>query len=159
MPQKTIYVKDADLPLMKRAESELGVSLSALFAECLKEHLERAQAKGGIDSMSKLSVTLWNQRGEPSIHKSFVGRWLVAPEDDMRATEDDVENWDAGACWAIAQTRKGSFAVYSFHCNGMWKPSLEVCDSLDDLQGEVPESILAEAASELRVPYEIELDI
>jgi hypothetical protein len=45
MPTKTLYVKDADLPLFERAQNELGESLSALMALCLRRQLE-AQATG-----------------------------------------------------------------------------------------------------------------
>jgi hypothetical protein len=36
---RTIYVRDADVPLFDRAQDELGKSVSALFAEFLKERL------------------------------------------------------------------------------------------------------------------------
>ena len=39
MPNKTIYVKDADVPLFERAQQELGDSVSALFAEFLQERV------------------------------------------------------------------------------------------------------------------------
>jgi len=49
MPNKTIYVKDSDLPLWDRAQRELGGSISSIFVEYLKERLEvetgRKQAK------------------------------------------------------------------------------------------------------------------
>jgi hypothetical protein len=41
MPNKTIYVKDADLPLFEQAQELLGDSVSALFAEFLKERVGR----------------------------------------------------------------------------------------------------------------------
>ena len=37
MPNKTIYVKDADLPLFERAQEQFGESVSAVFAEFLRE--------------------------------------------------------------------------------------------------------------------------
>ncbi|MBV9266288.1 MAG: hypothetical protein JO061_08990 [Acidobacteriaceae bacterium] len=36
MPNKTIYVKDSDLPLLEQAQQELGDSVSAMFAEFLR---------------------------------------------------------------------------------------------------------------------------
>jgi len=41
MPNKTIYIKDSDLPLWERAQNELGESVSSTFVEFLKERLER----------------------------------------------------------------------------------------------------------------------
>ncbi len=40
MPTKTLYVKDADLPLFERAQEELGESISALLADCLRQQLK-----------------------------------------------------------------------------------------------------------------------
>jgi hypothetical protein len=39
MPNKTIYVKDADLPLFEQAQELLGESVSSVFAEFLKERV------------------------------------------------------------------------------------------------------------------------
>ena len=39
MPNKTIYVKEADLPLFEQAQELLGESVSSMFAEFLKERV------------------------------------------------------------------------------------------------------------------------
>ncbi|HEV3331609.1 MAG TPA: hypothetical protein VG096_11545 [Bryobacteraceae bacterium] len=39
MPNKTIYVRDADVPLLERASEELGESISALFASFLRDRV------------------------------------------------------------------------------------------------------------------------
>jgi len=39
MPNRTIYVKEADLPLFERAQEELGESISALFSDFLRHRL------------------------------------------------------------------------------------------------------------------------
>ena len=41
MPNKTIYVKDTDLPLMEQAQEQLGDSVSAMFAEFLRERVAK----------------------------------------------------------------------------------------------------------------------
>jgi hypothetical protein len=40
MPNKTIYVKDSDLPLWEAAQAKLGESMSTLFAEFLRQRIE-----------------------------------------------------------------------------------------------------------------------
>ncbi len=40
MATKTLYVKDSDLPLFERAQQELGESISALMADCLRRQLK-----------------------------------------------------------------------------------------------------------------------
>ncbi len=39
MPNKTIYIKDADLPLLEQAQEQLGDSVSSMFAEFLRERV------------------------------------------------------------------------------------------------------------------------
>jgi hypothetical protein len=41
MPNKTIYIKAADLPLWDKAQRELGESISSGFVEYLRDRLER----------------------------------------------------------------------------------------------------------------------
>jgi len=41
MPNKTIYVKDTDLPLLKQAQEQLGDSVSSIFAEFLRERVAK----------------------------------------------------------------------------------------------------------------------
>ena len=41
MPNKTIYVKDTDLPLLEQAQEQLGDSISSMFAEFLRERVAK----------------------------------------------------------------------------------------------------------------------
>lgn len=41
MPNKTIYVKDGDLPLLEQAQEQLGESVSSMFAEFLRERIAK----------------------------------------------------------------------------------------------------------------------
>ena len=41
MARKTLYVKEADLPVFEKAQIELGDSLSAILIECVREKLSR----------------------------------------------------------------------------------------------------------------------
>ena len=41
MPNKTVYVKDTDLPLLEQAQEQLGDSVSAMFAEFLRERVAK----------------------------------------------------------------------------------------------------------------------
>src|SRR5690348_8058299 len=41
MPNKTIYVKDSDLPLLEQAQQQLGDSVSSMFAEFLRERVAK----------------------------------------------------------------------------------------------------------------------
>jgi hypothetical protein len=41
MPNKTIYVKDADVQLLEQAQEQLGESISSMFAEFLRERVAK----------------------------------------------------------------------------------------------------------------------
>jgi hypothetical protein len=41
MPNKTIYIKDTDLPLLEQAQEQLGDSVSSMFAEFLRERVAK----------------------------------------------------------------------------------------------------------------------
>jgi len=41
MPNKTIYVKDADVTLLEQAQEQLGESVSSMFAEFLRERVAK----------------------------------------------------------------------------------------------------------------------
>ena len=59
MPNKTIYVKDADMPLFEQAQELLGESVSAVFAEFLKERVGRISPE---ERMSELASQIARKR-------------------------------------------------------------------------------------------------
>jgi hypothetical protein len=61
MPNKTIYIKDSDLPLWDRAQKELGESISSAFVDHLKERLEtetKRNKRGKLDMVQAMDVLL-----------------------------------------------------------------------------------------------------
>lgn len=64
MPNKTIYIKDSDLPTWDRAQKELGESVSSVLVDYLKERLEaeairkRAKKAGRTDEVQWLNALL-----------------------------------------------------------------------------------------------------
>jgi len=112
------------------------------------------------DGMKRIVVAA----GSPPINKAFVGRWLVGDKDHgMRAEQADnsQQDWDAGAEWSVALTRRGKLVVCISHCNNLWETSMNVHENFDELkdEAELPQNVLAATAEELGVPYEIDLDI
>lgn len=47
MPNKTLYVKDADLPLFEQAQKQLGDSVSSIFAEFLRDRVANLRPEEG----------------------------------------------------------------------------------------------------------------
>lgn len=70
MPNKTLYVKDSDLPLFERAQQQLGDSISSMFAEFLRERVIIAIPEEGrimvlIDQISQLRDAIGKERDLP----------------------------------------------------------------------------------------------
>ena len=57
MPNKTLYVKDADLPLFEQAQEQLGDSVSSMFAEFLRERVASLTPEEGriVELMNEIS--------------------------------------------------------------------------------------------------------
>jgi len=64
LPNKTIYIKDADLALWDRAQHELEESVSSAFVDYLRERLEaeatrrKAKKAGRIDEVQAVNALL-----------------------------------------------------------------------------------------------------
>ncbi len=61
MPNKTIYVRDCDLPLWDRAQKELGESISSAFVDYLKTRLEaesKRRKRGKLDMVQAMDGLL-----------------------------------------------------------------------------------------------------
>ena len=69
MPNKTIYVKDADLPLFEQAQALLGESISSMFADFLKERVGKVTPEERmaelVNQISRKRAALKKERGLP----------------------------------------------------------------------------------------------
>jgi hypothetical protein len=79
LPNKTIYIKDSDLPIWDRAQNKLGESISSIVVECLRErlHAEAITRKVGksvtkVEAMNDLLAEI-NATGnlDLELHPSF----------------------------------------------------------------------------------------
>jgi hypothetical protein len=57
LPNKTIYVKDSDLPLWNTAQKKLGESISSLFVDYLRERIE-TKAWEKMDEIQAMNALL-----------------------------------------------------------------------------------------------------
>lgn len=82
MPNKTIYVKDSDLPLWDRAQRELGESISSVFVEYLKERLEveisrkKAKKAGKVEEVQAMNSLLADVNAELNLDIELHPFWL-----------------------------------------------------------------------------------
>jgi hypothetical protein len=69
MPNKTIYVKDSELPLFEQAQELLGESVSSMFAEFLKERVGKLAPEERMaelaNQISRKRVALKKENGLP----------------------------------------------------------------------------------------------
>ena len=157
MPNKAIYVKEADAELWGKAEKLAGGSLSALITEAVRRYVEEEERKeqakmGTIQTVEPIEVEL-------AAHKAqFVGEWLLDPDPDETRTGEP--GYDAGAYYGVALTERGNIAVYTRHVTDGFAPTLVAYDTFEKAEEwGVPADILATAANAMGADYVLKLDI
>jgi EXLDI family protein len=153
MPQKMIYIAEADWPVFEHAQQLAGTTLSATIARAMRLFVEREEAKRADLRAVTLMV---GQEGRPMERKQFRGRLLArqrehTPEDDLRVQ-------------IVYLTAKGQFAVYtktiahwSSYAGTSWQDwnwsttdyRLDVYETLDALRPHVGEQLFAAVAHRL----------
>ena len=116
---------------------------------------------------NKIRLRFWDENENPTIVKTFTGRWIVGDEQEGVRAHDDSARWDAGAEWSVAQSTGGKLVVYVQHCNDGFAPLMEVYDSFDELRDDtdqhggraIPQNVVAATAGALGIEYEYEIDI
>ncbi|WP_069804766.1 EXLDI protein [Thermogemmatispora onikobensis] len=100
MPNRTIYVADADLPIFEKAQRLAGGNLSATIAAALRRFVEREEARqAGFGEVTVRVGTV------ARVYKRFLGRLLARGL--SRQPERGRE-----MLYRVYLTRKGKFAVY-----------------------------------------------
>lgn len=103
----SIYISEADQPLIERAKSEIGEGLSGLFIDCIRRRLAERDRK---DEMREIVLSFCDEKGQPSVKKQFRGRWLFGSE-----TEGVwIKGWDQQRPFSVALTERGQIAIYAF---------------------------------------------
>lgn len=141
MPNRTIYVSDADLPVFEEAQRLAGDNLSATIARALRRFTEvqQSQANGFKDITVQVGKVAY-------IPKRFTGRSLAKGQVGGPATPRQTS-------YEVFQTVKGRFALHSKE-QSHWGDSraeyrLEVFDTLEELQPHIPEELYRAVALNL----------
>ena len=102
MPNRTIYVADADMPIFEKAQKLAGDNLSAAIAHALRTFVEREEARqSGYEE-----ITVKVGKGRPYLQQQFRGRRIASRR--LRLSNDARM-----LTIIVYQTAKGRFAVYS----------------------------------------------
>lgn len=113
MPNKTIYVRDEDLPIFEQAEELGGDSLSAVIAEAVKRFVSAEKAKAAGFEQFTLEVGQVNSRGADDVRKiRFVGRKLAG---QTAYTGQTSSQDDRGTDYRVYQTKAGKIIVHWRH--------------------------------------------
>lgn len=157
VPNKTIYIREADTEVWERAEKLAGGSVSALITEALRRYISAEEQKEQTD-MENIEVDLQRTKWDTPYTVQFVGRWLLHPDpSDTRTSED---GYDAGAYFGVALTQRGKIAVYVQHVNDGFAPRLTPYSSFEEAERSgVPGDILATAAADMGADYVQKWDI
>ncbi|RIH81578.1 EXLDI protein [Calidithermus terrae] len=152
MPNKTIYVSEADLPVFERAQELAGGNLSSTIANALRRFVQEHEPdeRGFRDVEVKVGKIA-------HVQKRFKGRLLVKGRlSERRAPLKEYE---------VYETAKGRVAVYTcqtYHGelgHLIQDCRLEVYESIEDLVGQVPEELYLAARQMLSGNPVEELDI
>ncbi|MGY1822983.1 EXLDI protein [Geodermatophilus sp. SYSU D00079] len=172
MPNKTIYVSDADLPVFQRAQELTGGNLSAAISRALRRLVEVEEGRlQGFDE-----VTVGVGAGARRLQR-FQGVLLA---EWNRSTASGVERY------RVYRTRTGRFAVHTARPEGHvhtagedgrltgWRKhltadqqwgqvpasaTLEVFDTFEELRGAVPAELAALVEVHATEPEVEDLDI
>ncbi|MGZ3610767.1 MAG: EXLDI protein [Ktedonobacteraceae bacterium] len=102
MPNRTIYVAEADLPIFEKAQKLAGDNLSAAIAQALHYFVEREETRrSGFEE-----ITVKVGKGRPYLTKQFRGRLLAKRR--IR-----IQNGTRLLTLIVYQTAKGRFAMYT----------------------------------------------
>jgi len=82
MPNKTLYVRDADVPLFEQAQEQLGDSVSAMFAEFLRDRVARVTPEESriIELMEQITRARDAIRKERSLPEFLEHEYTAAEE-------------------------------------------------------------------------------
>jgi EXLDI family protein len=172
VPNKTIYVADADLPLFTRAQELTGDNLSATIVRALRRLVQVEE--GRAEGYEEITVRVGTGAGR---RQRFVGVLLV---EWSRSTSDREERY------RVYRSRSGKYlmhlkrseeTVWTAGPDGQaagWRKyvatdqqwgtlprsaSLQVFDDLNQLRGQVPPElyVLVEAAAEQPVVEDLDI--
>jgi EXLDI family protein len=102
MPNRTIYVADADMPIFEKAQQLAGDNLSATIVQALRRFVETEEAK--VSGFEEITVRVG--KGRPYLRKQFQGR-LIAKR---RLPAQGGTKW---LVLLVYQTAKGRFALHT----------------------------------------------
>lgn len=172
VPNKTIYVSDADLALFQRAQEIVGGNLSAAIVRALRRMVDAEDALQ--DGFDEITVSVGAGKGRRQrFFGVLLGEWARSTKDRVEQfhvyrtrtgkyvlhTERSAQaHWSAGADGTATGLRK------YFSSDQQWGTTppiatLEILDALDDLRERVPDELFELVLTADEQPFVEDLDI
>ena len=173
MPNKTIYVSDSDLPLFQRAQELTGGNLSAAITQALHRLVDAEEAREAGFAEVTVKVGTGKSRRQQRFHGVPLGEW-------SRSDRNHVESY------RVWRSRQGRFVLHTetseqwvhtagpegqvtgwrrhFAADQQWgqipaSATLEVFETLDELEPKVPDELFAIVSANADLPEVEDLDI
>lgn len=172
VPNKTIYVSDADLALFQRAQEIVGGNLSAAIVRALRRMVAAEDAR--LEGFEEITVSVGAGKGR---RQRFFGVLLA---DWARSTKDRVEQFhvyrsrtgkyvlhverSAEAHWSAGTDGTATGLRKYFSSNQQWGTTppiatLEILDTIDELRERVPNELFDMVLTADEQPSVEDLDI
>lgn len=148
MPQKNIYIREADKDVWDKAEELAGsASFSQLITDLLRDHVEQQKHK-------RIEFEFEDDTGRKR-KRAFKGHWVIDFNDDVHP-----EGWDYQYRVVAAITARGGIFIGNYERGYHYLNGYEIYEALDaaELADEPPE-VLAAVAAELGEDFVEMLDI
>src|SRR5579885_1703840 len=181
MPNRTIYVADADLPTFEKAQQLAGDNLSATIVQALRRFVEAEEARAS--GFQEITVAVG--KGRPYVQKRFRGRLLTKRRlalgskarmlvleiyqtagERFAVYSRNLPNWDWSGYSRHKHQKHGGGGNWDWSVSGWgeaFEPEerrLDVFENLDALKEAVPEEMYESVVRYLRQGDDIEeLDI
>ncbi len=122
----TIYVREQDEPIFKRAQEVLGESISGLVIDCLKRKLQEFDHKP-----EEIDIDIFGEN-KPKKTVKFLGRWIT---EELEPGEDENSSirYTPGLFYCAAITKLGKIAIHE-HLEDHDENNYSVLDVYDNFE-------------------------
>ena len=173
MPNKTIYVSDADLPLYQRAQELAGDNLSSAISSALRRWVDVEESRGdgfgeivvrvGLEKgrkvrfvgvlLGEFTNTSWSGAEIYHVYQGRTGKFVVHTERTPEWKALDEHGKPAGILGQLGISPKGS------HTYRPGESTLDVVQTLDEVKERVPPELFEMVARSASKPSVEDLDI
>jgi EXLDI family protein len=148
LPNRTIYVADADLPIFEKAQQLAGGNLSATIAAALRRFVEREEARRAgfeevtvrVGKIAHVYKRFWGRllaRGlsrQPERSREMIYRIYQTPKGKFAVHLREGPDWSDWRYWSQQTWLRREWACWPQD----YDYRLEIYDSLEELRAHLP---------------------